>query len=220
MPAIKFNEAVSKNQQHSCSVPGCERMRQGVSLHCEYHRKKRQRLGSATASPMVGLGGKRHYRAEYDYSRQLITKNQDTKPVQAAVKLLRQWVNGCRGGCDLPGKKLMSMIELDGKELEILSELCGVYIFALDVKHVEQQELIYALANAVFRFVPVSYPSWISKNGKKCKKPSIRMGSLDRQAIGKHVLDEVGLLLENVRQHMASPEQQHTNLKKQLMESL
>ncbi len=219
MSSVKMKASIANNERYTCSVPECDRKRYGVSRYCNKHNIIQSTHGSPTTQGLVIQGGKRRYKSQLDYTHQLIIKNADSKPVQAAIKLLHQWIIGCQGGLDLPGSRLLCLMNKEGKEPSILAELSAIYIYSQEIKRQSQQELIYALSNGLYKYIPTPYQTCISSTGKTYRKPTIKIGSRDRMAIGTHILQELGVFLENVKKHFVSTEQQHDSLKQDLVKS-
>lgn len=216
MPTFKsIEDRVQSNTQKSCSVNGCERPRVSMNKYCVKHARANRRYGSPTGE---SLTQSRHlkYKAELSHTQSLLRKNFDTSPVQAAIKVLSQYLNGARRGLNLPGAHLIKMIEGDDIELPILEELCAVYIHAIQHKRLSDREVTFALSNALYKFVPKSYRMKTSVNGVTYKVAEIRIGPRVREDMGQYIRDNVGIFLANVYQHYTTQVIRSRTLKEEM----
>ncbi|MET0012046.1 MAG: hypothetical protein ABW088_00195 [Sedimenticola sp.] len=208
--------AIKQNEQLKCSASGCNEKRNGMSRWCNHHKRRNEKYGSPKGTSLRTVGGGKRYDRELEYCHQLIIKNSDSKPVQAAVKLIGQWLKAAKGGLEVPGSRLLCLIDEENVELRILEELSAVWIHALEVKRQGDRELTFSLANALYSFVPKSHQWITSKNGKTYAKAMVKIGSRDRETMGEYIKTELGVFLENIRQHFTASEQQQTSLKRQM----
>ena len=96
------------------------------------------------------------------------------------------------GGFNIAGGNLLShIIDAESVCLPILEDLSAAYIHAMEVKNLNDRELTYALSNSLYRHVPRNYKTVVSSQGKSSKRPTVKMGSRARSAIGEYVRKEL-----------------------------
>lgn len=225
MPSNKKHTAraaIAANTQLSCSVQTCTNKRTGMSRYCKHHKNRLQKYGNPAGTSLYGNGGSTFYRRELEFTHELLLKNASSKPVQAAVKVLRQWIDGAKNGWDVPSPRLIRLIEGESPELPILVELTAAYIHIRMRTAMSDKETVYALANALYRHVPKQWQYIDSKSnpGKSYSKPTVKIGPRDRQAMGQYIMEQLGVFLVNVFEHYKSAKELEASLKHQMAEPL
>lgn len=216
MPKFKsIQDRVDSNTQKSCSITGCERPRVSMNKYCANHARANRKHGGPAGKSLTH-GGHPKYKAELSHTQSLLRKNYDTMPVQAAIKVMSQYLNGSRRGLNLPGSQLLKMIEGVDIELHILEELCAVYIHATHHKRLSDREVTFALANALYKHVPRTYHMKTSVNGVTYKVAEVRIGPRVREDMGQYIRDNLGIFLANVYQHYKTQTTKLRSLKEEM----
>lgn len=218
---LTATQAVVHNEKIKCEAESCNKNRYGLSKYCLHHRERYNNYGSPLGTSLMLNGKQSKYHKESIYTHNLLIRNSTSKPVQAACNILLEWINAARGGFKIAGANILSNIhDAESASIFILKDISAAYIYSLEVKHLSDKELTYALANSLYRHVPRNYKTTTSAQGKTRKTPTVRMGSQTRLAIGEHIRKELGMFLANVHSHWKSQTEQANERKHDLIKPI
>ena len=94
---------VEANETATCDVHGCNDPRHGLTKWCRKHRRRTALYGSPTGVGLYKNTGRVH-KDSMQFAYELLTLNQDSPPVQAALMVLRRWVRAGRAGLSVPAE--------------------------------------------------------------------------------------------------------------------
>lgn len=200
-PYPTASAASAVNERLQCSAAGCTKSRYGMSMYCRHHKRKVQQYGSPTGRSLYTEGGGRLYGNMLQAVHELLTNHAGSQPVQAALKALTRWIDAAKAGSDVPGSRLIKRIDTQDTYLPILEEVAAAYAYIRMRLGLSDKETVFALGNAVYRWVPKEWQRQVSSSGRAYMKPTIKISPKEREALGQHLMDELGIFMENVLDH-------------------
>lgn len=211
-PTVSAASAV--NERLQCSVPGCTKHRDGISLYCRHHKLKAQHYGSPEGQSLYTDGGGRLYASVLHAVHELLINHAGSDPVQAALNAVTRWIDAAKAGSDVPGSRLLKRITTkEDTHLPIIEEVSAAYTYIRMRMGFSDKETVYALGNALYRWVPKEWQRRVSSTGRTYMKPTIKISPKEREAIGQHVMDELGIFMENVLSHYKHMREHEQTLK-------
>ncbi|MET0025916.1 MAG: hypothetical protein ABW085_16830 [Sedimenticola sp.] len=194
---------VADNKQLPCSVHGCTNHRTGLSKYCHLHKTKAQKYGSPEGVSLYTDGGARVYAGILKAVHEVLISHTGSEPVQAALKVLTDWIEATKAGSNVPGSRLIQRFEpKDETYLYILQEVTAAFIHIRLRTGFSDQEVRYAMGNAVYRLVPKEWRVLISSvTDRKYRKSTTKINPKEREEIGQHVLELLGPFLMNVLEY-------------------